>query len=853
VGTAPIVLGIDMLQSNKTRSDVDREPAAPEMLSGAESLQAFVSFVRRQFPVIVFITFLTIALGLIYVITARSSFTAEAQLMIDANKVQIFQKESILGSIPLDTAQVESQIEVLKSENIAIAVIKNLHLTEDPEFVGSGGGLLGTLFGFLLSPFGSDQDQIASEFVLNRHAILAFQDRLSVKRIGLSYVIQIDFQSYDPERAAQIANAIADAYIVDQLEAKYQATRRAGAWLQDRIKELRDQVTNAERAVVEFKTKNNIVSTGGTDKRLVSEQQVAELSSQLVIARASTADSKARLDRISSVLRADLPNASFGETVADTLKSDVVSRMRTQYLELAAREADWSARYGHDHLAVVQLRNQMREIRNNIFDELKRLGETYKSDYEIAKQREEGVQRELAQAVSKSQETDSASVSLGELQSTAQTYKTLYDNFLQRYMESVQQQSFPITESRLISTASRPLKKSNPKTLLVLAFASLGGMALGFGVGMLRDLSDRVFRTSGQVESLLGTDCIALVPLLTGDEKSHVPDNSKMNAGRSDPKTDADGENTASIIASSLFTRSSEAIRSFALVSDLHGTIKSTKSKIDAFASSLSDKGEPAVALSSSSGNARNSADPRTIMRGDNALWTVVNAPFSRFSEAIRSIKLASDLNGVVKSNRVIGLTSSLPNEGKSTVAVALAQLMSQVSARTILIDCDLRNPSLSRALAPSAKSGLLEVIAGKASLEEVIWSEPSISMAFLPVVMKFRLAHSNEILGSAPMKKLFEQLRASYDYVVVDLPPLAPIVDVHAATHLVDSFVFVIEWGRTKIDIVEHALGHAQGVSDNLLGVVLNKVDMNVFGRYASHREGYYYNKHYARYGYTE
>ena len=102
-------------------------------------------------------------------------------------------------------------------------------------------------------------------------------------------------------------------------------------------------------------------------------------------------------------------------------------------------------------------------------------------------------------------------------------------------------------------------------------------------------------------------------------------------------------------------------------------------------------------------------------------------------------------------------------------------------------------------------------------------------------------------------MKKLFEQLRESYDYVVVDFPPLAPIVDVRATTHLVDSFVFVIEWGRTKIDVVEHALGHAQSVYENLLGVVLNKVDMNVFGRYASHRESYYYNKHYARYGYTE
>ena len=138
-----------MLQPNKTQSEINREPAAPEMLSGAEPLQFFVGFVRRQFSVIVFVTLLMIALGMIYVVTARPSFTAEAQLLIDAHKVQVFQQQSILGDIPIDTAQVESQVEVLKSENIAAAVIKNLHLTEDPEFVGSGGGLLGTLMGFV--------------------------------------------------------------------------------------------------------------------------------------------------------------------------------------------------------------------------------------------------------------------------------------------------------------------------------------------------------------------------------------------------------------------------------------------------------------------------------------------------------------------------------------------------------------------------------------------------------------------------------------------------------------------------------------------------------------------------------
>jgi succinoglycan biosynthesis transport protein ExoP len=837
-----------MLQTQKTQSQFNGEPAAPEMLSAAESLQYILSFVRQQFHVIVFVTLLTSALGVIYLITAQPSFTAHAQLLIDAHKPQIFRQQAILADTPIDTAEVESQIEVLKSENVESAVIKNLHLTEDPEFVGSGGGLLGTLFGFISSPFRSNR--ATSEFELARRALSEFHERLSITRVGFSYVINISFQSHNPDHAAEIANAVADAYIVDQMNSKYQSTRRASVWLQDRIKELRDQVSAAERAVVEFKQKNNIVSTGG-DKQNLSQQQVTELSSQLVVARASTAEAKARLDRINSVLNAVLPNASFGETVADTLKSDVVSKLRTQYLELAAREADFSAKYGHDHLAVVNLRNQMREIRNNIFAELKRLGETYKSDYEIAKQRQEGVQNELAQAVSQSQNTDTASISLRELESTAQTYKSLYDNFLQRYMEAVQQQSFPITESRVISPASRPLIKSHPKTELVLAIAGIGGILLGFGIGLLRELTDRVFRTSNQVETLLQKNCIALVPLFV--EKDHIPDGAKANVGPNNLQTTNRDQEKSRSIGKSLFSHLAEAARSFSLVSDLHGTIKSTKLKVTSFTASLSDEGKPTSSLSTNSEMASQLAGPRTLVCDNIAIKTLIDAPFSRFAEAIRSIKLSVDVDLAIKTNRAIGITSSLPNEGKSTISVALAHLMSQTGRKTILVDCDLRNPTLSHALAPGAQAGLLELITEKATLEEIIWKDPSTKMAFLPVVTRSRLAHSNEILSSIQMKKLFDQLRESYDYVIADFSPIAPIVDVRSTMGLVGSFIFVIEWGHTKIDIVEHALDHAQGVYENLLGVVLNKVDINLFGRYVGNRESYYYNKQYERYGYTE
>ena len=418
-----------MLQTNKTRPEFIREPDGPQTPSADQTLRMFGGLIRRQAPVVVFVTILAIALGLIYCITAQPMFSAQAQLLIDARKLQVFQQQSILGDIPIDTAQVESQVEILKSENIAAAVVKNLHLSEDPEFTGSGMGVLGALF----NVFSAHVMKSLQNTEVARHTIRAFQNRLSVKRLGLTYVIQIGFSSYRSRTRRSNRKCRCRCLCCRSVRRQVPSHKTSQCLVQDRIKELRDQVSKAEGDVVEFQNKHNIVSTGGADKRLLGQQQVAELNSQLVIARAHTAEAKARLDRIDSVLNAP-PSASIGGTVADTLKSEVVTKLRSQYLEIAAREADWSARYGKDHLAVINLRNQMREIRNSIFDELKRLGETYKSDYEIAKQREEGVQKELGQAVSQSQATDADSVALRQLQSTAQTYKTLYDNFLQRYM-----------------------------------------------------------------------------------------------------------------------------------------------------------------------------------------------------------------------------------------------------------------------------------------------------------------------------------------------------------------------------------------------------------------------------------
>ena len=135
----------------------------------------------------------------------------------------------------------------------------------------------------------------------------------------------------------------------------------------------------------------------------------------------------------------------------------------------------------------------------------------------------------------------------------------------------------------------------------------------------------------------------------------------------------------------------------------------------------------------------------------------------------------------------------------------------------------------------------------------EAIWTDPTTSLAFLPMVAKTRLSHSNEVLASAAMKKLVDGLREVYDYILIDLPPLTPVVDVRATTQIIDSYLFVVEWGRTSVDIVERALGSAPLVYDGLLGVVLNKAELNLMRNYLRNGGYDYQSKYYERYGFED
>jgi succinoglycan biosynthesis transport protein ExoP len=715
-------------------------------------------FLGRQWRLIALVTCLAVVLGVAYLAVTPSRYTAQADMIIDTKRVTWTQSELATENRNVEDASVESEIETTKSEKVILGVIRRLQLNEDPEFVGAGRGLKRRILSLLKLVPAADPEP-SNEQVMRR-VLAAVKDNLRVTRLGRSYLEQIAFTSLDPDKAAKIADAFADAYIEDQLQAKFEATRRASAWLEQRIGELRQQASDAYKAVQDFKSQNGIII--GVDGKLASEVELDQLGIALAKARADTSQARAKLDRITRVLEQRNDKETFDipdPVVTDALSNPVITKLRQQFLDDQNRESEWSARYGADHQAARNLRAEMAALQRAIWDEISRIAESYKSELQIAKSQEESIDKRMGEVFQQSGATRQSQVRLRELETAANTYRGIYETFLSRFTQSVQQQSFPSTEARVVTAATPPSGPSSPKKSLTLALAGILGFGFGIMAAFAREQMSRQIHTRAQLESLLGTNCLAVIPA---------------------------------------FAAKGSALRK-------HGTTKES----EAF---------------------RQICDV---------------APFSATAEALRYIKVAIDLHPT--GGKVIGFVSALPGEGKTTVAGGFAAFLAKSGARTLLIDADLRNPSMTRTLGYTEAQGLLELVADKSSFGDLIKTDEKHKFDFLASSTRIRPSNSSDILNSPAVKQMLRTAANDYDYVIVDLPPILPVVDVRAVAHLFDAFVLVVEWGSTSTDEIVKAAAASPVLSERLLGAVLNKADQAVMRRFEGYSDrsyNYYTNE---------
>lgn len=724
---------------------------------------------RRHKYVLLGAVILGCVVAVLYLASAVPRYTATVDLLLDTPKVRAVADAYDANTLSFETGGIDSQVELLKSDRIALGVVKKLDLKNNPRFKPKGGSAfawLGRAFGSVLGLFGGATEDGAAAHAVDAAAILEQRIvetlglNIQIRRVARTYVLELKYTSTDPGFSAQIANAYADQYLTDQLDAKYDATARAAVWLQDRINELRDRSIAADVKVQQFRTSNGLITVDG---KLVNEQQLSAANSQLSEARANLAETEARARRIDTITR----EGALDAAVTESLANPVVAQLRTKFLEASKREAEISKKLGADHIAAVNLRNEMKQYERLMFDELGRIGETYRSDFQIAKSRVESLERNLKSMLVQTAGDNQTQVQLRELERESETYKQLYSAFLTRYQEAIQQQSFPITDARVITAATPPQQRSFPRTNLVLALGLLAGALVGVGAVFVLEIKDNVFRTGEQIQRELGIEFLGLLPALAVTD--HRPGGTTTAPGTL-------------------------------------GTIAPT-------------------------------------------LRYGIQAPLSGFAETLRATKVAADIALRGRKPKVIGVVSVLPSEGKTLVSKNLASLIASFGSRTLLIDADLRNPGLTRAVAPMATDGLVELLRGERTFDDVTLCEEETGLTVLPAVVHRKMTNSSDIISSSAMRDLLAASEDRYDYVVVDLPPLGPVIDVRAAADLIDAFVFVVEWGKTPRSLVRATIETESEVMEKCLGIVLNKVDHAKMVLYEnSSYRNYYYTK-YAKY----
>ncbi len=428
-------------------------------------LADFIGVVRARKNLILRIAALAVGLTALVTFLMPTLYGSAAVVMLEQRRNNFADQSSVLSALPTDPASVQNQIQILTSRDIAERVIANLKLYDDPEFAG-GPGLMGAVFG---EPDAATQlDAIIDNFLTH----------LWVTSEGLSTTISITFFSKDPHKAARIANAIADAYIADQIDTKAEAARVTTQWLENRIDQLARQVQAADAAAERYKAENNLNETAnGTS---LVEQQLAAINTQLVQARADLAQKQATYTRVQQLVR----SGDEGE-VSQVVASPLIIQLRTQEADLIAQQAQLATKYGARHPKMIAIESQKRDLEAKVRQEVTRIAGSIANDVAVAEANVKSLEASLQQTEAEARDQNMAMVKLKALQASAASTRSMYEAFVTRLRQAQDQDEIALPDARIISRAPVPDRPSSPKRMLIIGASVPAGLLLGLLAALL--------------------------------------------------------------------------------------------------------------------------------------------------------------------------------------------------------------------------------------------------------------------------------------------------------------------------------------------------------------------------------
>ena len=483
-------------------------PAIPSAPEGFGLLQIVEMFRRRiwLFGAILASIFLIVAFA---TLTATKMYTSTVQVQIDLREKRVLGNvESIVAGGPPDAATIDTETQIMTSRFLAGRIVDSLRLLDDKEFSHAPTpGLFASMRAMFGGPPATVRETPASRQRRREDAITVVLNQLTVKRLGLTYLVEISFTSDDPLKAKNIADAYANHYLTQQLQTKYDTLKTANDWLSTRLSELSEEVQRKERGVEEYRAKEGLLNADGVR---LTEQTAQALNLQ----RAERMQEYSRAAARASSLRASLSSGGTGDAARETLQSATISALRTQQAELSRKRAELSAQKGPRHPAMLEIDRQYQSLEEQIQLEVRRIISSVEDEAHIAQQAVADIDGTLNTQQQTLAEQNIGEVSLRERTRDADASRQLYEALLTRYREIAAQSGIEQPDARIVSRASIPTKPSSPVPGLNMIIALLLGTALGAMAVLVVEMMEQSFRTPEDVQKRLNLTCLGQMPFL---------------------------------------------------------------------------------------------------------------------------------------------------------------------------------------------------------------------------------------------------------------------------------------------------------------------------------------------------
>src|SRR5271163_1365074 len=755
--------------SNDSRSDISRMVSARELPPTApaeflrplgsalyNTLPAQDSTLREYLRVLIKRKWLVLSVltGIFMVVAVASLretpiYEATGRIAInksDNNLISFKDSQPVLDYY--DPADLDTEVRILQSDLMALQVIRQLNLDKRPEFGGHADAKQSNLM--------ADSLQIDSSRASS--LLSSFRGGLRVTLIPNTRIIEIHYNSPDPQLAAAAVNTLASTYVEQNFKTKFESTMQASDWLSKQLVDLQMKVETSQEKLVRYQKEHEILGTD--DKTNITTEKLDELNKEMTMAESDRMQKEAVYRQTQS----NDPDAVAAAIVADTTGGGMgagsarLDKVREQQATLRIEVAELSTQFGPSYPKVLQLNSQLKEIDRQLQTETNKAVDHLKGQYQAALQRENMLRDAFDKQKQEANKLNESAIEYSILKRDLDSNRTLYEGLLEKLKEAGVTAGLRSNNFRIIDAARVPTAPSEPNIPRNLSFALVLGVISGVGLAFLLENMDNTVRTPEQATAISALPSLGMIPL--GSKSSNHGASAKRLA----------------------LTASKEVVETVTQV-----------------------------------------------------------RPQSQMAESYRALRTSLLLSNLGAPPKVIMVTSARPQEGKTTTIINTAIVLAQKGVRVLLIDADLRRPSIHKTLGMGPRSGLSNVLTGSTTLEAAITRTAILPNLF---VLPAGTPPPNpaELLASSNMRDVLEELRGQYDHIVVDTPPTLSVTDAVVLSPRADAIVLVIRSGQTTKQALRRSRDVLAQVNAKVSGVLLNAVDL-------SSPDYYYYYEYQGKY----